>query len=69
MTHDQPEPSGHRLSMGARPMLTALHIKAAANAFMAAEALERSEDEGGPDPAEAKDRLGRIIRLLLWGEE
>ena len=77
MTHDQPEPSEQRLSLGARiraagdgaiPMLTALHIKAAANAFMAAEALERDEDEGGPDPEEARERLTRVIRILVLGE-
>ena len=77
MTQDQPDTSEQRMSMGARiraagdgaiPMLTALHIKAAANAFMAAEALERDEDEGGPDPVEARERLTQVIRILVLGE-
>lgn len=77
MTQDQPDASERRMSMGARiraagdnaiPMLTALHIKAAAHAFMAVEALERSEDEGGPDPVEARERLTRVIRILVLGE-
>ena len=50
------------------PMLTALHIKAAANACTAPEALGRDDDDGGPDPEEAKDRLSRVIRLLILGE-
>ena len=53
---------------GAVQMLTDLHIKAAANACMALCALEQDEEEGGPDPEEAKHRLGRVIRLLIHGE-
>lgn len=77
MTQDLPETFEPRLTMGARiraagdgavPMLTDLHVKAAANACMALYALEQGDDEGGPDPDEAKHRLRRVIRFLVWGE-
>jgi len=54
---------------GAVPMLVKLHLKAAANACLALEALGQDEDEGGPDPEEARERLGRVLRLLILGEE
>lgn len=78
MTHDQPEASERRISMGNRilaagdgavPLLMRLQQQATVHALMAHEALEPENPLDGPDVEEAKDRLGRIIHLLLWGEE
>jgi len=63
-------PMGERVRQAgdqAVPMLVDIHIKAGAEAFQALAAL--GEDEfAGPDIAEAKRRIGKIIRILLTGE-
>jgi len=63
-------PMGERIRQAgdkAVPLLVELSIRAGAEAFQALEALEEDET-GGPDIAEAKRRIGKIIRLLLLGE-
>jgi hypothetical protein len=50
------------------PMLVSIHLRACVEASSALYALTRDEEDGGPDPAAAEERLGRLLRLLLTGE-
>lgn len=50
------------------PMLVDLHLRAATEAMSALYLLTRLPEDGGPSPAAAEEKLGRVLRILLTGE-
>lgn len=50
------------------PMLVDIHLRASSEVIAALYALTKEDEDGGPDPVAAEERLWRAIRLLITGE-